>query len=170
MNPAGSQDKRQVEADIHFSTSEELTRLSADIAGHSRRHLEIVSRVLNPLLYETPDFLTAIKNLVLKQRGKVRFLVLEPDSLISRGDSRLLELAIRLSSYMEIRKPGELHQEFAEAMLVADRAGFIHRRHCNRYEGIANHHSPRQAKTLAESFETLWQHAEPIPHFRRLML
>jgi hypothetical protein len=79
-------------------------------------------------------------------------------------------LALRVSSYMEIRRPGPDHQGFNEAMLIADQIGVIHRMQSDRYEGIANFHNPLRANRLSESFEAMWQNAEPDPHFRRLML
>jgi len=103
-------------------------------------------------------------------RGRVRILVLDPEALLSRSDHRLVNLALRVSSYVEIRRPGPDHVEFNEAMLIADRKGVIHRKQSDRYEGVANFHAPVRAAHLSENFESIWTHAEPDPHFRRLML
>ncbi len=158
--------------DIPFSSSLELAKLSAQMAGAARRRLDIVSRSLEPAVYDTREFLDAAQKMVLstRGRGRVRILVLDPEALLSRGEHRLVNLAMRVSSYMEIRRPGPDHQEFNEAMLLADRGGVIHRKHSDRYEGVANFHAPQRAAYLSENFETLWQNAEPDPHFRRLML
>jgi hypothetical protein len=170
---AGDTDPSGLKAeDIIFSSSLELARLSADMAGRARRRLDIASRSLEPAVYDTKEFLEAVQKLVLAARGRacVRILVLDPEALISRGDHRLVQLAMRVSSYMEIRRPGPDHQEFNEALLIADGKGVIHRKQADRYEGVANFHAPRRAAHLSQSFETLWQHAELDPNFRRLML
>ena len=158
--------------DIHFSSSLELANLSAQMAGRARRHLDIASRSLEPAVYEAKEFLAAVQKLVVSGRGRarVRILVFDPEALLSRGDHRLVNLAMRVSSYIEIRRPGPDHQEFNEAMLIADRTAVIHRRQSDRYDGVANFHSPLRAAHLSESFEAVWQNAEPDPHFRRLML
>ena len=157
--------------DIHFSSSGELLKLTVDIVGLSGRQLDIASRSLEPAVYDTRDFLDAVKHFVLSRRGsRVRIVVLDPDSLISRNSRRLVDLAMRLSSLMEIRRPGERHSAFNEAMLISDRLRVVHRKHSDRYEGIANFHAPRLAGCLSESFEAIWQNAETIPYFRRLML
>ena len=158
--------------DIRFSSSLELANITAQMAAQARRHVDIVSRSLEPAVYEGAAFLAAVQRLVVagRGRGRVRILVLDPEALLSRGDHRLVNLAMRLSSYMEIRRPGPDHQAFNEALMVVDRTGCIHRPLSDRYEGVANFHSPLRAAHLAESFEALWQPAEPDPHFRRLML
>lgn len=142
------------------------------MAGRTRRHLDIVSRSLEPVVYDQPEFLEAVQKLVLSARGraKVRILVLNPEALISRGNHRLVDLVMRVSSYMEIRHPCLDHREFNEAMLIADEIAVIHRKQADRYEGIANFNSPRRATQLSETFEMLWQNAELDTHFRRLML
>ena len=156
--------------DICFSSALELRKLSVEMAGRTKRQLDIVSRSLEPSVYDTQDFLDVAKSLALSGRGRIRILVLEPAALISRGGHRLVDLTMRLSSFMEIRSPGPDQPEFSEAMLIADRLGVIHQKYADRYEGIANFHAPRRAVQLAESFEALWRHAEPVPYFRRLML
>ena len=140
------------------------------MSGQTQRELDIISRSLEPLVFDTREFIAAIKNLVLSHRGRVRVVVLNPDTLVSRGGSRMVELAIRLSSYIEIRSPGEIHREFNEAMLIADRLGVIHSENSERYVGLANFHAPRMAALLSENFESIWHYAENIPSFRRLML
>lgn len=156
--------------DIPFFSSSELGSLSVEMVGGARRRLDIVSHSLEPAVYDTEAFLEAVKKLVLTPRGQARILVLDPEALISRGGHRLVDLATRVSSRMEIRRPGPEDQEFNEAMLIVDDVGMIHRKLSDRYEGVANFHAPLRAAQLLESFESLWQNAEADPHFRRLML
>ena len=156
--------------DIAIATSADLGKISLAMARRSAHQLDIVSRGLDPVVYDTRDFLDAVKHLVLSRRGQVRIIVLDADALISRDGHRLVGLAMRVSSFMEIRSPGESHAEFNEAMMIADRLSVIHRHYSDRYEGIANFHAPQWAALLSSSFESIWQNAEPIPHFRRLML
>lgn len=156
--------------DVPFSSALELRRLSAEMAGSAGQQLDIVSRSLDPPVYDTEEFLGAVKKLVLTRRGRARILVLDPESLLAYGGHRLVELALRASSHMEIRRPGPDHLEFNEALLIADRIGVIHRKHSDRYEGVANFRARQWAARLSERFELLWQNAETDPHFRRLML
>lgn len=156
--------------DIPFFSSAELGELTVEMVGAARQRLDIVSRSLEPAVYDTVAFLEAAKKLVLAPRGQARIVLLDPAELLSRGGHRLVDLAMRASSHMEIRRPGPDDLEFNEAMLIADQRGVIYRKLSDRYEGVANFDSPLRAAQLAESFEALWQNAEAVPHFRRLML
>jgi len=156
--------------DVPFSSSPELHRLAIMLVGNARRQLDIVSRSLEPQVFGSAEFIEAVKKLALTQGSRVRILVLDPASLLAHGGHRLVELAMRVSSHMEIRRPGLDQAEFNESMMIADRVGVIHRKNADRYEGIANFHAPRWAARLSEDFEPLWQNAEADPNFRRLML
>lgn len=158
--------------DIAFLTSAELAELSAQMALRARRSLDIVSRALDPKVYDTREFVEAARRLVASGRGraKVRIVVLDPEALLAYGNHRLVDLCMKLSSYMEIRRPGPDHQDFNQAMLIADGKAVIHRKHSDLFAGVANFHAPWRAENLSESFEALWQNGEPDPNFRRLML
>ncbi len=166
-----SQDRAENPSEaIRFSSSAELCKISVEMIGLAKRHVDIVSRSLEPTVYDTLECFEALKQLAIARRGRIRIIILDPDSVISRGSSRLVQLAMRLSSFIEIRRPGEDHLAFNEAMLIVDRKGIVHRKYADRYEGIANAYAPRQAAQLTECFESMWQNAETIPYFRRLML
>lgn len=156
--------------DIPFASAAELRQLSVAMAGTARRQLDIASRSLDPKVYDTEEFVEAVKKLALTKRGQIRILVLDPEALLSQGSHRLVELAMRVSSHIEIRKPGPDHQEYNEALLLADRMGVVYRKYSDRHDGQANYHAPLWAARLSDDFEQLWQNAESIPHFRRLML
>ncbi len=158
------------DGNIPIASSADLCKITVEMAELCRHRLDIVSRSLEPMVYDSQGFLDAVKKLTVTNRGSVRIIVLDPSTLISRSGHRLIEMALRLSSYMEIRRPGEHHAGFNEAMLIADRLMVVHRKYSDRYEGMANFHAPRLAYSLTENFEAIWQNAETIPDFRRLML
>lgn len=156
--------------EIHIESLQQLREVSLQMVQGTFRHLDIVSRSLDPAVYDTPEFVQAVRALALGKRSRVRILLLRPESLLSRGGHRLVELAMRLSSHLEIRKPGPDDEDYNEGLMIVDSRIGIHRPLADRYEGVANFKSPAWAARLSESFERLWQNAEPDPHFRRLML
>lgn len=135
-----------------------------------RRLLDIASRNLDPAVYDQADVIEAIKALALRSRNtEIRVLVLDPGPVVAQGH-RLIQLAHALSSYIRIRVPGDAHRDFNEAMLIADRTGYIHRSMSDRYEGGADFHDPATATDLLRRFDELWEHGQPDPNFRRLHL
>lgn len=134
------------------------------------RLLDIASRQLDPIIYDNAEVLEAVKALALRSRyTEIRIVVLDPGPVLARGH-RLIELARALSSFMQIRVPGEDHRDFNEALLIADRTGYIHRQMADRFAGSVDFHDPRTAADLLRRFDALWDTGEPDPNFRRLHL
>ena len=155
---------------IEFDTSEELREIALKMVQNCVRSLDIVSRHLDPAIYDHEQFVDAVKQIALNsQHARVRILVTDIGPVVSRGH-RLLELNSRLSTYISIRKPGRDHKNFNEAILVADNRGYIHRRFADRYEGRASYDDQRTARDLTVRFEEIWERADTDPNFRRLHL
>jgi hypothetical protein len=150
--------------------SETVRELALAMASQAQRTLDIVSRHLDPPLYNTGPFVEAVKELALRGRhSRIRLLVIDPAPLVA-GGHRLLELAQRLSTFISLRVPGPDHRQFNEAWLIADSTGYIRRLFSDRYEGTASFADRRYARELTHEFDNLWQHAEPDPNLRRLHL
>lgn len=156
--------------EFELERSEDVRAAVLMLAQQARRSVDIVSRHLDPVLYDTDDFGAAIRELVVNsRRAQVRILLLDTAPVVSR-DNRLVELAQRLSSYISIRVPAPEHKEFNEAWLVADSTGFLYRRFSDRFEATANFADRRQASALTNRFEEIWQRAQPDGNLRRLHL
>ncbi|MGD9601305.1 MAG: hypothetical protein AB7O21_08445 [Gammaproteobacteria bacterium] len=155
---------------LEIDRREQVGELCLALARQARRSLDIVTRHLDPALYDTDDFGAAVRALVVgSHRVQVRILLLDPAPVIARGH-RLVELAQRLSSFVTIRIPSEEYKEFNEAWLVADATGYLHRRFSDRYEATANFDDRRLARALVNRLDEIWQRAQPDGNLRRLHL
>ena len=151
-------------------TSSEVLRASVSMIAQTRRTVEIVSRHLDPQIYDNADFASGLRRFVLgSRRASVRIIIMDSTPLVARGH-RLVDLAQRLSTYIEIRKPGPDHARYNSAFLIADRTGSVHRDLADRFDGVVSFNDPRAAKRLGEQFEEMWGTAMPDPNFRRLSL
>ncbi|MGE0486108.1 MAG: acyltransferase [Gammaproteobacteria bacterium] len=160
----------QTDAPIDIDGSALLADVALALAGQCRRHLDIVSRHLDPAVYDNDDFAAAVKQLALGNRhARIRLFIVDPRPLVSRGH-RLLDLAERLPSFVHVRVAAPPQKEFNEAILLADRKGYVHRRFADRFEGTANFNDPRLAAALADRIDELWERGQPDPNFRRLHL
>ncbi len=149
---------------------EELRAAALAIVQQAHRSLDIVSRHLDPILYDNEAFVTAVRTLVVgSARARVRFLVLDTTPLAGSGH-RLLELAQRLSSFLTLRVPGPEHRSLNEAWLVADETGFLHRRLSDRFEATGSYDDRQQAHALTQRLDAIWERAQAPPHLRRLFL
>ncbi len=140
------------------------------MANQCQRTLNIISRELDPLVFDTEEFADAVKYLALRhRRAKIQIIVFEPDTIIKRGH-RLLDILGRLSSFIEIRKAHYSFSEYNECLMVADAIGYIHRKNGERYEGSFNFKDRRQVKTLLKLFAEMWELATPDPDLRKIIL
>jgi hypothetical protein len=155
---------------IAVASSTDLRRLSLDMVRASRRYLDLISRDLDPAVFDTRDFVTAVKSMITKNpQARVRIIVLRPETLIG-VQHRLVDLSQRLTSFMAIRRPGPDHREFNEALMICDQRHLIHRKLSDRFDGHAWFDAPGRAAKLQQAFNELWEYGEPDPNFRQLFL
>lgn len=141
-----------------------------EIAQLARRQLSIFSRDLEPQVFDTPELLEAVKNLVLSgSRASVRILLIDATRAIHDGH-RLVGLARRLSSFVEIRKPHRDYLDMAETFMIADERGLLHRKLASRWEGIVDPNDPMQARDKLKLFNDIWQRSHSDPETRQLRI
>jgi len=156
--------------DIELDTRTDTEHATNLITEQTQDTLDIFSRNLDPGLYEQTDFLGNLSRLCLRNRkARIRFLVQQPAEAVKHCQ-RLLELARKLSSSIELRQPHPDYRQHNEAFLVADRCGLIYRKLSDRYEGTANFYAPVEAQRKTDFFTEVWDRSEVNPEFRRLYL
>ncbi len=169
--PDQSEQQRRLGQDpeqFPIHTLEELQAVTRDLLSQARLNVDIMTRDLDRRIYDDDDCLAAIRAIAVRHRkARIRILARELDTPI-RHDHRLIELARRLSSFIEIRRLGEDHKDYNEAFLLADGTGVIHRSQANRFEGWASYHQPLKARELQKMFDEAWAQAIVDPNMRRL--
>ena len=154
--------------DISIETSEDNQAAALHLVSQAGRNLDLFSRDLEPRIYDNPEFTDAVRALAVKTRDMhVRILVIDPDFIIKHGH-RLIELARRLTSHMEIRKVHEDYCNNPEAYLVVDNRGLLHRKLGSRYEAVVNFNNPMRATGLHHQFTEMWERSKQYMDFKRL--
>jgi len=152
------------------STAAENRAAALEIAQLARRQLCILTRDLEPQVYDDPDVLEAIKNLALSgSKANVRILLMDSARATKEGH-RLIELSRRLSSSVEIRKPHRDYLDMAEAFMIADEKGLLYRKLSTRWEGIVDPSDPLQAREKLKLFNQIWQRSHGDPETRQLRI
>jgi hypothetical protein len=155
---------------IPIERKQQARELVLALVRQGRRSARLLSRQLDPPLYDNAPFFDALASLVRSHReSRARLLVAEPDTLI-RNDHRLVALAQRLTSRIEIRQLAPQHATLEEDLLVVDESGLLYRAQGQRYEGSADFNDRREARRLARWFDELWEQTTPAVGLRRLDL
>ncbi|HEY3858917.1 MAG TPA: hypothetical protein VGM47_04820 [Gammaproteobacteria bacterium] len=138
------------------------------VAAVARRELALFSHDLEPLLYDKDDFISVVQALATRSRmSRIRIVCIDPGASVRAGH-RVVNLAQRFSSYVEVRRASPDHAQLAETFLVADEEAVLFRPIASRYEGYADLHAPLEARKYLKQFSEIWEKAEPDPEFRRL--
>ncbi len=158
----------QDSGEIDIEGRDHLIALSLAMVSQCRRRLDLVSRHLDPDVYDNDAFVEAVKQLALDHRqARIRLLIIDARPLINQGH-RLIELANRLPTFIDVRAPAAQHKGFNEAFLVADNEGYIHRQFSDRFDGQADFADRRLTAGYIDRFENMWERGVPETRFRRL--
>ena len=140
------------------------------LAQSARRELLILSRDLDPDLYDRTPFLDEVQRVALATPHlPVRVLVLDPKAPVT-GGHRLVGLARQLTSRVAIRRVADDFRDRPEAFLVADCQGYCLRRLADRLEALVDYDAPGEASRLRAEFEQIWEQSDADTELRRLHL
>jgi hypothetical protein len=155
---------------LSLETSGDHRAVVVAMAQQAARSLHIFTRDLDHALYDSPEFEAAAFDLVRTgQYARIHILVQDSSGAMRRGH-RLINLAQRLSSKVEIRKPIAEYADINRAFFVADEAGYVSRQLADRYEGMANFSDRLTARDMVGFFNEVWERSQQDSQLRRLHL
>jgi hypothetical protein len=148
----------------------EAAAVARALAAQAQRTLLFHTEDLEPAIYDDTAFLDALSRLArLHGQSRIWILIQDARTLVQHGH-RLIELARRLSSTIQLRRPGPQYRNFHASFLLADGCGYMHRPIAARYEGTANFHDPGKVADWEKYFMEVWERSEPDEEIKRLYL
>lgn len=136
----------------------------------TRRNLAILTRSLDPVMYESPEFISKLSHLARSGRNaQICLLIKDTQPAIERGHA-LIRLAQRLPSKIIVRKVTIEPEDGKKGFMLCDTQGLLYQNDDGTYQGFANFAALREVKQLREQFDYLWNHAEAEPEFQLLNL
>jgi len=147
---------------------DEYRMASQTLAEQARRQLDIFTFDLDSPLYDQPAFIEAVKQLALRSRASRIRILLQDNLKVQQNGHRLLQLARRVPSRIEIRRPHIDYEEYPENFLIADKVGYIHRQQFSEYRGGMAFNDPLWAGRLTELFGRIWELSEQDSDLRQL--
>jgi predicted GNAT family N-acyltransferase len=154
---------------VEVEDREGATLLLLKLIGLARREVSIITRDLDLGWLDQEPVLEALKQLATSGRGaRIRILVHDPEPAV-KNNHRLIPLAQRLTSIFQFRVPGtEDDRQFAGALVLNDRGGFLLRTLGSRWEGEGDTYAPGRHRELQKQFDEMWERGLPCDELRRL--
>lgn len=156
--------------DITLAHRDEVKIINIALSQQATKSIDILSRHLDPGVFDNTDFIDAVKNLSISSKfTKVRILLNDSEPMTKNGH-RIIDLIQQLTSTIEVRKISNDYKSYNEAFSLFDGKGVIYLRYADRYDGFANFDRPRLVTELSNFFNEVWEHSTPDSNLRRLYI
>ncbi|MEW8506376.1 MAG: GNAT family N-acetyltransferase [Candidatus Thiodiazotropha sp.] len=155
---------------FQLQTMEDHQIHAVSMVRQAKRYLSIFSQTLDPQIFETFPFVDAAKQLAMRSRFSRIRILLQDNSLVLQQGHRLVELAQRLSSAIEIRIPGEEYLDYPENFILVDDSGYVHRKQAANILGSACYNDRYRVNRLQTVFDEAWEYGVPDRELARLHL
>lgn len=155
---------------LRLEGPEQMQKATLLLLSQAVRQVHIITPHLEADRFNTPEFADALSAFARRSRyAETRILVGDP-SIAIRWGHRVVQLARRLPSLVQIR---QLHHEDynpEEAWIVADDIGLLRRDGIDGFLGMISAKSVMQAKKNNRRFKEIWERAHQVQEFREMHL
>jgi len=149
-----------------LSTLDEYRAAVSEITTSARRTLSIYTPDLEPQLYDQDCFIDPIKRLVLARgHARVRVLISDPARAVREGN-RFMQMARRLTSYIDLRNVAPDYRSNPCAFIIADDKAIAYRQQASRWEGIVEFNDAHVVSRYLEYFNNVWAGSLIQPELR----
>jgi len=155
---------------LNLESAEDHRNVVLAMTRQAKRSLHIFTYDMEHLVFDNAEFETAATDLLRGgQYAAIRILVQDSSRAVRNGH-RLINLAQRLSSKIEIRKPIAEYADITRAFFVADETGYISRALADRYDAVANFNDRLSSRDLVKFFNEVWERSQQDSALRRLYM
>ena len=156
------------DSELQLDSLAENEKLVLGLVQQASLALNIFTRNLDPGLFDHDFFADAVSSLARRSnRARIRILLMDEEPAIKYGH-RLIDLARRLSSSIEIRIINEDYRHRNHAFVTVDNCGYSYRELADRNESISNFNDPGRTRELVDEFNEIWEHSHSSAELRRL--
>jgi predicted GNAT family N-acyltransferase len=145
----------------HLHTLEDHQAHATSMVRQAKHYLCIFTHNLDPQIFDTPPFIDATKKLAIRSRFSRIRILLQDNTLVMQQGHRLVELAQRLSTAIEVRIPGEEYRDHAENFMLIDEVGYIHRKQAENLLGTACYNDNHRVNRMQTIFDEAWEFGTP---------
>ena len=162
----------RISANTHksLSTMADCQKALVSLCRNTQKDLDIFSHRLDLALYDQTQLEQAASDLARAHRfAQIRILVIDTQTLIDYGH-RLVRLAIRLPSKIQIRKATEPPETRAAGFCLSDMQKLLYLASEDDYLGFFDSKAAPQVQNLREAFKRAWEVGEEEPRFKQFFI
>ncbi|MDW2981941.1 MAG: GNAT family N-acetyltransferase [Rhodanobacter sp.] len=156
---------------LPVGTRGEAADARLQLLADARHQLSIYLPLLDDDHYASAEELAELRRIAISGRGaRIRILLHDPAAAL-RNDHRLITLAQRLPSAIQIRTPvEETDLAYTSAYLLNDAGGYLFLPEADRAQGRAARHDRANQAPLQQHFDEVWERAERASELQALGL
>ncbi len=148
----------------------QLKQITCDSFSSASRMIQIYSHNLDTRILNNREIEKSLIRLIKRTRAaRIQILIYTEQSLIGI-DHRLVALAQRFTSYVEIRVVPRDNHENIFGFYMIDRKCLIYRSNVERYDAEKSHLPYSRVKEKSILFDSVWQSSTPASFLRSLHL
>jgi hypothetical protein len=149
-----------------LSTLDEYRAAVAELATRAQRSMSIYTPDLEPQLYDQDCFLEPMKRLVLaRSHARLRVLIADPGRAAREGN-RFMQMARRLTSYIDLRNVAPEYRSNPCSFIVADDKAIAYRQQASRWDGIVEYNDVNVVRRYLAYFDEVWAGSLIQPELR----
>lgn len=141
---------------------------SLELLHNSSRHIAILTRNADELVYGTSEFVQALSDFSRSSPNVQVQILIKDSKLAIESGHPLIRLAQRLSSKILVRKMTQEPNNKEMGFMLGDASKLLYKNDDSVYRGFYNSAGAREVKQLRDEFNYLWQYAEIEQEFQQL--
>ncbi|HEY0197751.1 MAG TPA: GNAT family N-acetyltransferase [Rhodanobacter sp.] len=146
---------------LRADSRSEIAAARLQVLGEARHQLSIYLPITGSDSYSSVDELAELRRVAISGRSALIRVLLHDPAAALRNDHRLVALAQRLPSTMQIRMPvDEADLAYTSAYLLNDAGGYLFLPEADRPQGRAALHDRSAQAPLRQHFDEIWERAE----------
>ncbi|MBS0431797.1 MAG: GNAT family N-acetyltransferase [Proteobacteria bacterium] len=154
---------------LNVQTREQLIEATFAVLRDTRHVLRILVYELDPMLLDDSACLVELRRIAISGRGASIRVIAQSIDVAQRQGNRMLDLAQRLPSIIQFRRPVEdVDCEYPSAFLCTDVGGYLFRPIAQRMECVGSTCAPGRAAQFEKLFDQVWERSEPMSELRPL--
>ena len=156
---------------LSVQTREQLIEATLTILAGTRHVLRVLVNELDPMLLDDSACLVELRRIAISGRGASIRVLAQSITRAQRAGNRMLDLAQRLPSVIQFRRPVEdVDREYPSAFMSTDAGGYLFRPIAQRMESVGSTCAPGRAAQLDALFDSVWERSDSYPELRALKL